>query len=125
MLIVYRTNPGFAGNIVNVERSGLPKEKDRFLATKEGKDLSYIEINEKLADGEVVADLLSHNFRYTVDVNAKTLLRDGKDVDLGYDSDDAKAKIAGFDDPVVKKFFEATEAELSAWATGKPIEILS
>jgi hypothetical protein len=78
MLIIYRTNPGFEGQIQNIARDLRPAEMDAYLATPEGQksNLAYIDVGD-LADEDLVS-LTAHQKEYTVDPKTKMLQKAGR-----------------------------------------------
>jgi hypothetical protein len=91
MLIIYRTNKDFEGQIITLDKLSSPGEVDKWLAGEVAKGKSesaYIEVNEAQMDQAVLADLAASKDKYRV--RAGKLERDAKPVALGYD----EAKIA-------------------------------
>ena len=82
MLIIYRTNPGFDGQIQKIERDLRPAEMDAYLATPEGakSNLAYIDVGD-LADEDLVS-LTADQKAYTVDLGTKALQKGGKAADI-------------------------------------------
>jgi hypothetical protein len=78
MLIIYRTNPGFEGQIQNIAQDLRPAEMDAYLATPQGQksNLAYIDVGE-LSDADLVS-LTANQKAYTVDPKTKTLQKAGK-----------------------------------------------
>ena len=82
MLIIYRTNPGFEGQIQSIARDLRAVEMDAYLATPEGQksDLAYIDVGE-LSDEDLVS-LTTNQADYTVDIATKTLQKGGKAAEI-------------------------------------------
>ena len=82
MLIIYRTNPGFEGQIQKLERDLRPVEMDAYLATPEGQKacLAYIDVGD-LSDADLV-NLASGKSECTVDTKTKILQKGGKAAEL-------------------------------------------
>lgn len=120
MLIVYRTNAPFAGQIAFVHKGMAPKEIEKWAGTEQAKDLAFIEINEALADQQIIADLVNSDERYTVNPVTKVLLKSGSAAVLGYDAVDVSAKIAELDsDPLISQLWTATDAQMTTFAGTK------
>ena len=93
MLIVYRINRGFEGQIVVLDRVTTPAEMDLWIAKEAAlgrSDTAYVQVNEAEMDVDLLADLASDHSKYRI--NAGTLQNaKGDAVDLGYDPSTAAA----------------------------------
>jgi len=112
MLIVYRKNPGFEGQIVTLDRSTLAAEMDAYLAQSEhGADVGYIEVSERMLAPAVLIGLALQPGQYRV--VGGVLTKDGTPVVLGYNATaqgTALSELKG--DVTIRKFFTLTDAQL-------------
>jgi hypothetical protein len=60
MLIIYRTNPGFKGDIVSLDYKSLKAEAAARLAQMDSNDLGCLEIDQATIDDADLADLVLH-----------------------------------------------------------------
>lgn len=87
MLIIYRTNKDFEGQIITLDKLSSPGEVDKWLAGEAAKgksEAAYIEVNEAQMDQAVLAELATDKSKYRV--RGGNLERDAKPVALGYDT---------------------------------------
>jgi hypothetical protein len=110
MLIIYRTNPGFEGQIQNIAKDLRPAEMDAYLATPQGQksSLAYIDVGE-LSDADLVS-LTANQKAYTVDPKTKTIQKGGKPAEV----------VA---QPSIKTRVEALEAKVASGNVIEPASI--
>lgn len=114
MIIWYRTNPNFEGNLANIARQQTPAEAQAWLdAQADDPGQAYITLDERLIDPALLADLTTNPGAYTVEVG--TLHKDGDPVDLGYTSDSDAALAALRDNPQTAALLAMPEDQLRAW----------
>jgi len=85
MLIIFRKNPGFEGQIVSVDKTTLAPEMDAYLAANPdvAAEIGYLDIDEYLIGRENLQDFAANRERYSVDVANLRLLKDGAPVQWG------------------------------------------
>lgn len=112
MLIVYRTNPGFEGQIIALDKLSSPAEMDAHIAQSEkGGDTAYLEVAEKMLTPALLVALARHPEEYRVVGNVLT--KGGAAVTLGYNAAAQKAALAELKaDVTIRKFFTLTDAQL-------------
>ncbi|MBP8292326.1 MAG: hypothetical protein KAX65_06105 [Caldilineaceae bacterium] len=114
MLIVYRTNTDFAGQIITLDRQQSLTEFDAWrIATRPTPEMAAIEVDEKLLHGELLATLAVDVATYRVVDGALTL--DGVPVDLGYVPSTAGAAERMRSDPVMVALFDMDENGVRTW----------
>lgn len=114
MIVVYRTNEGFAGQIVTLDRQQSLTEFEAWrTSTTPTPEMAAIEIDEKLLRGEVLANLATNTAAYRVVDGALTL--DGAPVDLGYAPTAIGAVERMRSDPNMVALFDMDEAALRTW----------
>lgn len=77
MLIIYRTNPGFEGQIQSVNKTMLAPEMDAYLAQTPDANIGYLDVDEYSVGRANLYDFAINRDKYSVDVAAKKLLKDG------------------------------------------------
>jgi hypothetical protein len=77
MLIVYRTNAGFEGQIQSVDKTLISPEMDAYLEQHPDANVAYLDIDEYSIGRAAVKDFALNRDLYTVDVALKKLLRAG------------------------------------------------
>lgn len=81
MLIIYRTNAGFEGQIQNVQENGYGPIFDAWTQEQSAQelpvDLAYIELDVTTVPAAALTDLWLNRSRYSVDPAGPTLLCDG------------------------------------------------
>ena len=112
MLIIYRTNPGFEGQIQSTDRTTLPAEMDAHIAQSEkGHDSAYIQVAEKMLDPAVLVGLTRNPELYRV--VGGVLTRGGTPVALGYNAAVQTTALTELkSDVTIRKFFILTDAQL-------------
>ncbi len=114
MIIWYRTNTDFEGQLANIARQQTPAEAQAWLdAQTDDPGQAYIALDERLIDPALLADLTTTPGAYTVE--AGVLHKDGDPVDLGYTSDPAAELAALRSDPQMRTLLTMPEAQLRAW----------
>ena len=115
MLIIYRTNAGFEGQLVSLDRAASVGAMVAYLANATPRpELAYLEIDERLLDAELLTALSVEQATFLV-VDG-VLTRDGVPCELGYTPGITQAATAAlYADPVVNQLFNASEADLRTW----------
>mgnify|MGYP001428683572 CR=1 FL=1 len=115
MLIVYRTNPGFEGQIVTLDRTTLAAEMDAHIAQSEkGGDVAYIQVAEKMLDPAVLVGLTRNPELYRV--VGGVLTKGGQPVALGYSVAKQETALSELkNDLTIRKFFTLTDAQLRTY----------
>lgn len=120
MLVVYRTNKGFKGRIVALDRSSSTAEMERWIAeSEEGRNVAYAEIDERLVSPALLADLAFRHEEYRVDP-ALGLTLGGQRVALGYKPEmitTARGELR--EDGQLRTLLSMTDAELAVWLSGR------
>lgn len=120
MLVIYRTNPGFAGQVVSLDYQTPAVAMDRYLASEHGADLAYLEVDGRLLKRDLLADLLTAPGAVTVDHKAGALVHHGRTADLGYTPGAAEtAERALREDATIQALLGMSDAELATWLSGK------
>ena len=114
MLIVYRTNEGFTGHIVSLDRQQSLVEFEAWRTfTQPTPEMAAIVVDESLLRGGLLADLATSAAAYRVVDGTLTLA--GEPVDLGYESSAIGAVERMRADPNMVALFDMDEAALRAW----------
>ena len=114
MIVVYRTNEKFVGQIITLDRQQSLTEFEAWrTAATPTPEMAAIEVDEKLLRGELLADLATNANAYRVVDGALTL--DSAPVDLGYESSAIGAVERMRSDPNMVALFDMDEAALRAW----------
>lgn len=114
MLIVYRTNEGFIGHIVSLNRQQSLVEFEAWRAsTQPTPEMAAIVVDESLLRGELLANLVTNAAAYRVIDGALAL--DGVTVDLGYEPSAVGAIERMRSDPNMVALFDMDEPALRAW----------
>ena len=114
MLIVYRTNEGFIGHIVSLNRQQSLVEFEAWrTSTQPTPEMAAIVVDESLMRAELLADLVFNATAYRVVNGALTL--DGAPVDLGYEPTAIGAVERMRSDPNMVALFDMDEPALRAW----------
>jgi hypothetical protein len=84
VLIIYRTNAGFEGQIQEVQENGYGPIFDAWVQQRQAQglpaDLAYIELDMITVPAAALTDLWFNRSRYTVDPTGPALLFDGQPV---------------------------------------------
>lgn len=116
MLIVYRTNEGFTGHIVSLNRQQSLVEFEAWrTSTQPTPEMAAIVVDESLLRSELLADLATNAAAYRV-IDG-TLALDGAPVDLGYEPSAVGAVERMRADPNMVALFDMDETALRAWMT--------
>jgi len=114
MIIWYRTNTDFEGQLANIARQQTPAEAQAWLdAQEDDPGQGFIVLDERLIDPVLLADLGANPAGYTVE--ADILYKDGEPVDLGYTSDPAAALVELRGDAQARALLIMPEVDLRAW----------
>jgi|WetSurMetagenome_2_1015567.scaffolds.fasta_scaffold01336_15 hypothetical protein len=98
MLIIYRTNPGFEGQIQTLDRHQLAIEFDVWLETATpAPNLAYLDIDELQMGTDALRDLFAHPDQYRVDVERGVLVRGDALVDYADLLSETSAKLQARD----------------------------
>ena len=117
MIVIYRTNAGFEGKIVYIDRQGTVSEFSAWLA-EAGEPLACLQIEDKLLDPTIVADMLVNRESYAV-VNG-ALQKGGANVTLGYTPGDADSNLAALrSDTAVQALLTWTPTQAATWIASK------
>jgi hypothetical protein len=122
MLIIYRTNAGFEGQIQDVQENGYGPIFDALVQQKQIAglpwDLAYIEVDVLTVPAAQLTDLWLNRSRYTVDLTGPTLLCDGEPV-YSADTDTNNAIPAVVTEAIIVG--QKTPAQIVSWAGAAPI----
>lgn len=115
MLIVYRTNADFAGQIVTLDGTTSAGAMDAYLASATPRpELAYLEVDERLLDADLLAALSVEKGAFLV--LDGVLTRGGVACELGYTPGVTQQAVAAlYADSVVDMLFNASEADLRMW----------
>lgn len=114
MLIIYRTNKGFGGQIAALARQQSAAEFAAWSAANADVALAALEVDAESMDPALLADLALGPEGYRV-VAGELKRADGTSADLGY-SVDVKASLAQMrENSTLKALFEMTDAQALAW----------
>lgn len=122
MLVVYRTNKGFEGQIVSIDRTSTPAAMDVWLAMdpQRSADTAYLYLDERLLRYELLSDLIASPDAYSVNPVSRQVVRGGVAVDLGYIPGVADASLVAIrSDPEVRALMEMDDAAVLTWVEGK------
>ena len=109
MLIVYRTNEGFVGQIQSIDKTSTMAEFE----ASGIEDLAAIEVDEQVMNQALLVALAAEPAEFSV--ANKALMRDGEPVDLGYSIDANAVRLSMRVDPVLLAFFDMTDEQAVAW----------
>ena len=122
MLIIYRTNAGFEGQIQDVQENGYGPIFDALAQQKQAEglpwDLAYIELDVLTVPAAALTDLWVNRARYSVDPTGPTLLCDGYPV-YSANVDINNAIPAVVTKPIV--IGQKTPTQITSWAGSAPI----
>jgi len=122
MIIWYRTTEGFEGNLASIARQQTSAEAQAWLDSQDAPGQAYIEVDERLMDPALVANLTLNSGAYTVE--GGVLQHDGAPVDLGYSVDAAAVLVAMRNDPSTAALLAMPETNLRAWlATQDTVDV--
>lgn len=112
MLIIYRANAPFEGQIVTLDRTTLAAEMDAYIAQSEkGEGVAYIQVAEKMLDPAVLVGLTRNPGLYRV--VGGVLTKGGQPVALGYNATVQTTALTELkSDVTIRKFFTLTDAQL-------------
>lgn len=114
MLIIYRTNEGFTGHIVSLDRQQSLVEFEAWrVASQPTPEMAAIAVDESLLRADLLGDLTVNVAAYRV--VGGTLTLDGEPVDLGYESSAIGAVERMRADPNMVALFDMDETALRAW----------
>lgn len=114
MLIVYRTNEGFIGHIVSLNRQQSLVEFEAWrTSTQPTPEMAAIVVDESLLRSELLADLATNAAAYRVIDGTLTL--DDAPLDLGYEPSATGAVERMRSDPNMVALFDMDEPALRTW----------
>lgn len=114
MIVWYRTTKGFENQLANIARQQTAAEARGWLDAQESESgLAFIELDERVMDAGLLADLIVNPAAYAVENDA--LHKDGQPVDIGYTSDPQAALSALRENPETAALLVMPEAQLRAW----------
>ena len=117
MIVIYRTNAGYEGKIVYIDRQATVSEFSAWLA-EAVEPLACLQVEEKLLDPAVVADMLVNRESYAV-ING-VLQNGGANVTLGYTPGDADSNLAALrSDTAVQALLTWTPTQAATWIASK------
>ncbi len=119
MLIIYRTNAGFEGQIVTVDLTQPKAAFDAYVAQAAPPVyMAALELDEKLLPDALHVGLLVNRDAYRVVDGG--LQKDGAEVTLGYTPGDADVALANLRaDAIIQSLLIATPSQLSTWIAGR------